>query len=254
MLRVISLALLCGLTFTLHAQQETELPLGMQSPDAEEKGKITGEGGLGMVVNRGNTDSENLNSKLRLAYQVSRWKHQFTIEARKSTEDKVTTGERYLFTAKTDYNFSERAYGFGAFRYDDDRFSGFAYQSSLTTGIGRHFIDSDKTKLDLEIGAGHKESKLETGMMVDKETIGRLGEHYETQLTDTTRVIQDLLMEGNADQTTTELNTALNVAMNSHLALQLSFGIKRTSNPPPGLEDTDSVSAINLVYNFSGHK
>jgi putative salt-induced outer membrane protein len=254
MLRVLGLALLCGLTFTLHAQQETEMPLGMEPPGGEEKGELTGEGGLGMAVNRGNTDSENLNAKLRLAYQVERWKHQFALEARKNTENEITIGERYLFTAKTDYNFSEHAYSFGALRYDDDRFSGFAYQSSLTAGIGWHAIDSDKTKFDLEIGAGHKESKLETGLMTDKETIGRLGEHYETRLTDTTRIIQDLLIEGSSGQTTTELNTALNVAMNSHLALQLSFGVKRTSNPPPGLEDTDSVSAVNLVYSFSGHK
>lgn len=253
MLRVISLALLCSLTFTLHAQQETELPLGMEPPGGEDKGKITGEGGLGIVINRGNTESENLNAKLRLAYEVDKWKHQFALDARKNTENEITIGERYLFTAKTDYNFSERTYSFGALRYDDDRFSGYAYQSSLTAGIGRHIIDSDKTRFDLEIGAGHKESKLETGLMADKETIGRLGEHFETQLTDTTRIIQDLLIEDSSERTTTELNTALNVAMNSHLALQLSFDIKSTSNPPPGLKDTDSISAINLVYSFSGH-
>lgn len=253
MLRFISLALLCSLAVTLHAQSETELPLGMEPPVTEEnQSKITGEGGLGLAVNRGNTENESFNAKLRLAYERARWKHQFVIEARKTTENEVTIGERYLFSEKTDYNFSERSYAFGAFRYDDDRFSGFEYQSSLTAGIGWHLIDSDKTKFDLDIGAGHRESKLNTGI-ADEQTIGRFGEHYETRLTDTTRIIQDLLVESGSNRTTTEFNTALNVAMNSHLALQLSFGVKHSSNPPPGLEDTDSISSINLIYNFGGH-
>lgn len=253
MLRILSLALLCSLTIALHAEPETELPLSMEPPLAEEeKGKFTGEGGLGMAANRGNTESESFNSKLRLAYEVDRWKHQFAIDARKTTENEITIGERYLFTEKSDYNFSERTYAFGAFRYDDDRFSGFEYQSSLTGGIGWHVIDNDKAKFDLEVGAGYKESELQTGM-VEEETIARLGEHYENQLTESTRIIQDLLVEAGSDQTTTEFNAALNVSMNSHLALQLSLGIKHTSNPPPGLEDTDTISAINLIYNFSPH-
>lgn len=252
MLRIFSLALLCSLTTMLHAQSEMELPLGMEPPVSEQEiGNFTGEGGLGLSINRGNTESESFNAKLRLAYNIGRWKHQFAIDGRKATENDITISERYLFTEKTDYNFSDQAYGFGAFRYDDDHFSGFEYQSSLTAGIGWHVIDSDETQFDLEIGAGHKESKLETGM-VEKETIGRFGQHYETQLTDSTRIIQDLLVESGSDQTVTEFNTALNVAMNSRLALQLSFGIKHISNPPPGLEDTDSISAINLIYNFSG--
>lgn len=226
--------------------------MGMELPAEKEKGNITGEGGLGMTVNRGNTENESFNAKLRLAYELDRWKHQIALDARKTTENETTIGERYLFTEKSDYNFSDNAYAFGAFRYDDDHFSGFEYQSSLTSGIGWHIVDNDKAKFDLEIGAGYKESKLQTGM-ADKETIGRFGEHYENQLTDTTRIIQDLLVEGNSDQTTTEFNTGLNVAMNSHLAIQLSFGIKQASNPPPGLEDTDSISSINLIYNFSGH-
>lgn len=262
MLRIFSLVLLCSLSVPLYAQSETE-STATESPAETEPGteveefqdnKLTGEGGLGMTVNRGNTENESLNAKLRLVYEVARWQHQFSIDARKTTENETTIGERYLFTEKTDYDISERTYAFGAFRYDDDRFSGFQYQSSLTTGIGWHVIDSDKTKLDLEVGAGHKESKLRNDSMVEEETIGRLGEHYETRLSESTRVIQDLLVESGNKQTTTEFNTALNVAMNSHLALQLSFGIKRTSNPPPGLEDTDSITSINLIYNFSGHE
>ncbi|HEX7025728.1 MAG TPA: DUF481 domain-containing protein [Gammaproteobacteria bacterium] len=252
MLRTVCLALSCSLTTVLHAQSETELPLGMEPLAEENQPQVTGEGGLGMAVNRGNTESESLNAKLKLTFEHGRWKHQFVVDARKTSENEMTIGERYLFTEKTDYNLSERTYAFGAFRYDDDRFSGFEYQSSLTAGIGWHLIDSDKTRFDLEVGAGHKESKLETGL-VDEETIGRFGEHFETQLTDTTRITQDLLVESGSDQTTSEFNTALNVAMNSHLALQLSFGIKHNSNPPAGLEDTDSVSSINLIYNFGNH-
>ena len=162
----------------------------------------------------------------------------------------MTIAERYLLTGKTDYNFSQRTYMFGAIRYDDDRFSGFEYQASLTTGVGWHIVDREKTKFDLEIGAGYKESKEDLTGMINEETIARFGENFTTPVSETTSFYQDLLIEAGDQQTLTEASTGIKVAVNSKLALKLSYNIKHTSNPLDMRDDTDQTTTINLVYGF----
>ena len=44
---------------------------------------------------------------------------------------------------------------FGAVHGEQDKFSGFAYQASLTTGVGYKFIDNESTKL-----IGHRWRRL----------------------------------------------------------------------------------------------
>lgn len=223
-----------------------------ESATADEDGDatISGKGGLGLIVNRGNTNNENFNATLQLAVESTSWKHTFGIDALKTTEGETTVAERYLFTEKTDYTLNEHAYIFGALRYDDDRFSGFKYQASLTTGLGWRVIDSDRTLFELELGGGYKRSKLEIDDTNEKETIGRFGEQFRIQLTESTQFSQNLLTEWGDDQTISEFKAALNVAMNSRLAIQIGYTIKHTSNPPLDRKDTDRSTSVNLVYSF----
>jgi putative salt-induced outer membrane protein len=60
-----------------------------------------------------------------------------------------------------------------------------------------------------------------------------------------------LLIESGSDNTFTQFNTALAVAMNTKLSLKLGFEIRNNSDLPPGnAENTDTITTANLVYNF----
>ena len=107
----------------------------------------TGKGEAGLVIATGNTETKTANVKLALANEIDKWKHQFGASALYASSDlEGTTAQRWELFEQTDYNYSPRDFWFGAARYEDDRFSGFEYQATLSAGYGRKFIDTDVTK------------------------------------------------------------------------------------------------------------
>ena len=230
-----------------------------------------GEGSLGLIVNSGNTNNESLNGSIKASYEVNKWLHDFVITAKRVKETDRTTAERYLFTEKSAYSFSERTYAFVSVRYDDDRFDGFEYQSSAATGIGWTLVDTATQHFNAEVGLGKRRNKLDTrdftvdvnGFFVDQnglivapnslvieETISRFSEHWDWQATETTTLTQDLLVESGDSNTTSELDLGLKVRINTSLALQVAYNVKHNSDPPVDTKDTDRTTSITLVFGF----
>ena len=126
-------------------QSIAALAIALLAPLAAAEWK--GKGELGVVMARGNSEADTVNAKLDMAEESERWKNGFGIAALRASNDGEKNAERYNAFWQTDYKFSDRSYWYGGLRYEDDRFSGFDYQASLTTGIGHKFIDTETTKL-----------------------------------------------------------------------------------------------------------
>ena len=223
-------------------------PATDQEPQPESD--FSGEGSLGWITNSGNTDSESLNADIKTVLKSNRWRHDFAITAKKVRNNNVVTAERYLYTEKSSLSISNRTYAFGSLRYDDDRFDGFDYQASITLGIGWHLVNREQQHFDLELGAGQRKTKLtETGERND-ENISRLSQHYDVDLSESTALTEDLVIESGETNTASEFTTALKVAVNSNLALKISYNVKRNSDPAPDSVPTDRTTSVNLVFGF----
>jgi len=60
-----------------------------------------------------------------------------------------------------------------------------------------------------------------------------------------------LLVESGSDNTFTQFNTGIAVAMNESFALKFGFEVRNNSDVPPSVsEKTDTTTTMNLVYNF----
>jgi len=225
-----------------------------------------GEGELGFSSSTGNTENESLNTKLSISREYEKWIHGVTFSALRGKDNDTTTAERYVFNARSEYKLSELNYLFGAFRYDDDRFGGYDYQTSLVAGVGRHIIKTEATSLKLEIGAGARRSQLKEMDAVEDETslkekvdftessrnegIVQSRLNFSHSFTKTTAFIQDFLIETGKENTYIESDTGLRVSISDHLALKVSFAMKRNTTVPEGKEKIDKVSTVNLVYSF----
>lgn len=208
-----------------------------------------GAGEFGYVATSGNTDTQSLSAKINLGHERAKWRHTLNLEALNNADNDVTTAERYAGNWQTDYKFTEFDYIFGRLAYETDKFSGYDYRTSETLGYGRRVLKTPRMTLDLEAGAGARQSRLETDG-TEHETIARLAGRYAWQISPTAKFTEDLSTEIGADATITRSVTALQTDILGNLAMKLSYTVENTSDVPPGVEKTDTETMVSLVYKF----
>lgn len=210
----------------------------------------SGDGEFGLVIASGNTDTENINARFSIARETEKWKHEIRLGALGASSAGDTTAERYEFAGQSNYKLTERSYLFGALRYEDDRFSGFEYQGTLTGGYGRIFIDNGVTTLNAEAGLGYRLFEpVDTGDS-EGDMVARGLLNYSRLLTETTTFANRFLVEAGADNTFYENETSLAAQVVGALAMKLAFIWRHNSDVPAGTKKTDKLTIVSLVYSF----
>jgi putative salt-induced outer membrane protein len=226
------------------------LLLTANAAHAEWKGK----GEAGIVLARGNTQTETINLKLGMSTTVDKWKHELGLAALRATNDGTKTADRYLATWQSDYNFSARAFWFGGLRYENDKFSGFRYSASVSGGAGYKFVDTEKVKLSGQIGIGYRRIETQatpsTAASTSNNAIATAGMSYENQLTATTKLVDKFTAESGEMNTLLTNFIGVEVKMTTALALAAGLDARYNTKPPAPLKKTDTLTTLNLVYSF----
>ncbi|TQV76897.1 DUF481 domain-containing protein [Aliikangiella marina] len=225
------------------------------------KGKWEASVEFGYVAITGNQDSNSLNARFAVSYEVEKWRHEGNIAiVESSTEENIsgtvveTKAERLTAQAKSDYKFSKKGYAFGILDYDDTKDSGFEYQASFAAGMGYSFIKDDEHSLDGELGFGSRTSKTEATDLLpsdsNSETITRIAGKYVWKISEHSQFEQKLSTEIGEDNTITKSYSGLSANVMENLALKLSYSIKDQTDVPVGNEETETTTAFTVVYTF----
>jgi putative salt-induced outer membrane protein len=223
----------------------------------------TGKAELGVMVSDGNSEATSANTKFDLAHESEKWKHTLYVGALYGKNATFVTAERYEARYQADYKITDRLSWFAAIRGEEDSFSGFVYQATVSTGAAYKFIDSPTTKLAASLGAGYRTLKEEVliktdaGEVIDRiegesqsDPVITLGSTFEHNFNETTKMSNKLLAESGSDNTAVQDDISLQVSMTDTLALAVGFGVRYNTDPPPLSESTDLLTTINLVYNI----
>jgi len=205
---------------------------------------------LGVVTTRGNTDTDSLNAKAKVVNVRDSWRHTGRIEAVNNATDSVRNAEHYFALLKSDHKLSEVSYLFASINYDADRFSGYDYRSALAVGYGRGVVKREDLTLELEAGAGVRQSKLTDASDADNEGIVSGTMHLNWQFTEVAAFGEDLNVEVGQDATITRSRTSLKSTLAANFALKVTVDVDYTSDVPPGIKNTDVVTATTIVYSF----
>ena len=209
-----------------------------------------GEGELGFSTSSGNTDTENLNTRLGLSRDAERWRHTVSLEALRAEADGVTTAERYVLAGKSDYKIADPLYAFASLRHERDEFASFEEQTTVSVGVGDRFIENGRTTLDLSAGLGLRTSKVRATGRSEDDTILRLGGLLNHQFNQNVSFGEELLVEAGGDNTYVESATSLTAKINEDLAARFGFLAKHNTDVTAGQDKTDTLTTVSLVYSF----
>ncbi|MCG6968762.1 MAG: DUF481 domain-containing protein [Gammaproteobacteria bacterium] len=204
---------------------------------------------LGYVNTSGNTETQTLNAKAKVEALYDKWRQTLQLEALNSSDGDVTTAERYTASMKSDYRFSKRDYAYGLLSYENDRFSGYDYRTSVNLGYGRRVIDTTPLWLELEVGPGYRFSKLSDDGDQD-EAVLRLAGSLGWQVSESALFEQDLSTEIGEDDTISKSVSALSMQIIGSLAMKLSYVYRYVSDVPVGVQKKDTETSATLVYKF----
>ena len=223
----------------------------------------TGKAELGILLSNGNTEAKSANAKADLTHETDDWKHNIYAAALYGENAEFQNAERYEARYQVDKKFSDRLSWFVGLRGEQDRFSGFAYQATLSTGVTYKWLDNPTTKFDTSVGAGYRVLqpqiliKTDAGEVLERikgeeegDPVGIIGSNYEHAFTETTKLTNKFLSEIGSDNTSVSDDIALQVNMSDVLALAVGLGVRYNSDPPPLAESTDTLFTVNLVYNI----
>jgi len=223
---------------------------GLLAAGTASAGDWSGKGALGGVLARGNTETETVNANIDVQDVVDRWTHKFGASILHTTTNDIASADRWEARAASNYALDERSYLFGTFRYEDDRFTDFAYQATLAGGYGYHLIATDATKLDTELGIGYRQTELRISGEQDDDVIFRGAVNYEHKLTGTTLIYDKFLVESGSSNTFLQNQLGMEVKIAETFALGLDYAVRHNTDVLPGTEETDQVFTVNLVYGF----
>jgi len=229
----------------------SELAAATDPLDAPEPDPWDGTGEFGFVNTTGNTETVAMNMRLNFVRTGKRWRHRFTGTAMTTSEDGEKDNERYTMEVQSDRKLSDKSWLFGAFRWDADKFGSYDPQVSLTAGYGHQLMKSDRHELKGEIGAGYRSLTETDSNLESSEVIARFLLDDWWQIFKSTKWTNRLLIETGSSNTFTQFNTGLAVSMTDRFAVKLGFEARNNTSVPPGdSKHTDTISSVNLVYDF----
>jgi putative salt-induced outer membrane protein len=222
-----------------------------------------GKGQLGFLDSQGNSDAVSLNGNIDMLRYDGPWKNEFYVGGLYGKNSGIVSAERWETRGQSNYTLSGDLFVFGGLRYEHDLFDGFQYQASVTSGLGYKLLNSDDTKLTLQVGAGYRSLRPETivkdpdGQVTSRtpletmgNAIGTVGLDFSHAFTKTTTLTNKFLTEAGSDNTLLHDELALTVKMSDKLALSVGYTITDNTKPPAPLKKVDTLTSVNLVFGF----
>lgn len=229
---------------------------------------IIGSAELGFLYKTGNTNSGDIKTGVDLRFEKNQWHSLLNIDLLIKKADLTddngktifkTTDQKWTLASQTNYslNNKEKNYVYGNIWYEENEFSGFVNQSSISTGWGRHWYKSSNASLWGDLGPGYKRDLFNATNTEPQKTantwivqaqilyIRKLDEHIELK--------QNLSMKQalkTSENSIYKAETTITTKLISTLQLKFTFTLDYNSKIEAEKQNLDTQTAATLVYSF----
>lgn len=229
---------------------------------------MSGSAELGFLYKTGNTNSGDIKTGLDFRFEKNSWLSLFNIDLLIKKADIVDengkshfkkTDQKWTLSSQTNYNLDnkEKNYIYGNVWFEENEFSSFENQASLSTGWGRHWYKSNNASLWGDIGPGYKRDLIKESDVEPHKTadtwiiqlqalyIRKLGEHVELKQYLSAKQAFDT-DENSIYKAVSTITTKLI----STLQLKFNFTLDYNSQVDSDKEKLDTQTAVAIVYSF----
>jgi putative salt-induced outer membrane protein len=232
------------------------------------KSPYTASAELGMLFKTGDTNSADVKAGFDFTHEKDAWKSTVTLGllVKKSEqeddngEDHFTTSDqKWTAVGQTNYNVDKNSpnYIYGNVSYEDNRFSNFKSQNSVSTGWGRRWFESEKATLDADIGPGYKRDVIRQTDLQAEQTksafIIQAQALYKRQINEHVLFKQLVVAKYSpkADENSTyKARTSITTKLLETLQLKFSFTLDYNTDVEDKKENVNTETAMTLVYSF----
>lgn len=218
-------------------------------------------GEFGLVSASGNTNTTTLTAKINTSQELRLWSYQIIgdiLYKRSKTvidgkDTNATSAQKLFLSSQIDYKLADpnnRVFLYG--EYEDKRFSGFDYQSSIAVGWTSRLWRDEISELKYSVGPGYAISKYEsdTELPDDQGFIVRAAFEYKHKFNKLATFRQFVSAEAATNSTKTKSETSLSTKINGSLAMKLTFVMNHDTSIADESEELDTETAVTLVYQF----
>lgn len=207
---------------------------------------------LGSNINKGNSDTEQLNINYKNERKSDKTKFNSSFNANVGQENGVQNTENY--NAELQYNqyFTKRIYWLVNSKYEIDNIAELDRRVAAGAGAGFSFIKNEKMNLDIENGFAYLNTKY-TGQNQRENLTYRASEKYVWKINEKSKFWQNAEYWTNVDDTTeylfnAEIGVATNVSGNFSIK---TFVVNKYNNiPSTDKKRNDTQFQTALVYVF----
>jgi putative salt-induced outer membrane protein len=258
--KLVTAALLAGLSFNAFAEDA-----------AAPKDPLTMSAELGALFKSGDTKSTDIKVGFDANYEKDLWRHALSFDALTSKTEiedsngdvnSQTTAQKWKLVGQTNYTIGTKRsnYIYGNASYDNNDFGGFESQSSISAGWGRRWFESKNGTFDADIGPGYKSDVVrleDTNGQEYTETKGslivqaqalytrKINEHVEFKQLFVAKYATE-----SDENSNYQAESSLTTKLISTLQLKISFKIDHNTEVADEKENTNTQTAITLVYSF----
>lgn len=209
----------------------------------------TGQGQAGFSNATGNTHNSSVSLGLAFSRIGLEWDHIFNATADYQRQNGVESQSRYFASYAGHYKFSDRFYGIGLLSWENARFSGFDRRLSESVGLGYSLLQGPDMTLSVEGGPALRQTHYIVGPS-ENQFAGRASVNYLWNILPDLAFTQVVTFYGESRDNTLTSDTGLTANLIGSLAARLSYHVGYESNPLPGLQTTDTLTRLTLVYSF----
>lgn len=209
----------------------------------------SGEGEAGASQTTGTARNTSVALGLKLNKIGIDWEHHLIGLVDYQHSNGRTTDNRELASYEADYDFSPVLKATGLVQWEQDSFAGFNRRLTETAGVAYTIIGTPDVTWLASGGPALRQTRFTDGRSTS-DIAGHGATNFTWHITTGTVFTEDAGFYVGGRDNTYYSTTALTASIFGNLSARVSFNINIESNPPPGIDNTSTISRVTLVYSF----